>query len=758
MAADHGDSSNQAGPEKAEPSEINHSGTESAREMRSEQESDGQGERNPSGNEPAGSNSEASASKAGTPEESAEKTADKEKTGEGGKEGRDGNAGGGGEEVEEDEIDPQNPRGRLLMAKHAKYIKNLDKKTEGIEYVATEHLRMSGAYWGLTAMDLMGRLKDMHSPAMLPWLLSCQQPNGGFGGSKGHDSHLLYTLSAVQILALLDKLDAVDADRIATYVAGLQQPDGSFIGDEWGEVDTRFSYCAISCLSLLDRTHVIDLPAAVRFIASCQNFDGGFGSVPGGESHAGQIFCCVAALAVAGALSLVDRDLLGWWLCERQVPAGGLNGRPEKLPDVCYSWWVLSSLVLIDRVHWISAEKLQHFILQCQVIATLSASACYTEGIALLSGSCNDSRHLKSPSPIPSSPPTHPSAHPFLHARTQDEERGGISDRPNDMVDVFHTFFGIAGLSLLEYPNLKPVDPAFALPMDVVDRPDSHAMAAVSLSSSLGSLAGAKLAVAQSTSAKTSKVQAVRCVAGPSASSAGKRAEEKSIWEKLGTGAAAFGLAAALQLTPSAVDGAKADEFAILRSPPPLESHYYDDANVLSRITRSDIKKLLTDLEERTGYHIDAVTLRKIAGKGDVFELADKILESWYPTVEEGDKRGVVLLVTSQKEGAVAGGPTFIETIGDEVFEGIVSENLPVLATEERYNEAMYSTTKRLVARINGEPDIPGPKFNDAKRESNYKTREETDSKRDQFTTVVGGLLVIAFVVPMLQYYAYVKK
>ncbi|CAI5460765.1 unnamed protein product [Closterium sp. Yama58-4] len=691
MAADHGDSSK---AKNAEPSEINHSGTESASEMRSEQESDGQGERNPSGNEPSGSNSDASASKTGTkPEESAKQTADKEKTGEGGKEGRDGKEGGGGEEEaeEEDEIDPQNPRGRLLMAKHAKYIKNLDKKTEGIEYVATEHLRMSGAYWGLTAMDLMGRLQDMHSPAMLPWLLSCQQPDGGFGGSKGHDSHLLYTLSAVQILALLDKLDAVDADRIAAYVAGLQQADGSFIGDEWGEVDTRFSYCAISCLSLLDRMHAIDLPAAVRFIASCQNFDGGFGSVPGGESHAGQIFCCVAALAIAGALSLVDRDLLGWWLCERQVPSGGLNGRPEKLPDVCYSWWVLSSLVLIDRVHWISAEKLQHFILQCQ-----------------------------------------------------DEERGGISDRPDDMVDVFHTFFGIAGLSLLEYPNLKPLD--------------SRAMAAVSLSSSLSSLAGAKLAVAQSASAKSSRVQAVRCVAGPSASSAEKRAEGKSIWEKIGTGVAAFGLAAALQLTPSAVDGAKADEFAILRSPPPLESHYYDDANVLSRITRSDITKLLTDLEERTGYHIDAVTLRKIAGKGDVFELADKILESWYPTVEEGDKRGVVLLVTSQKEGAVAGGPTFVDTIGDDVFEGIVSENLPVLATEERYNEAMYSTVKRLVARIDGQPDIPGPKFNDAKRESNYKTREETESKRDQFTTVVGGLLVIAFVVPMLQYYAYVAK
>jgi geranylgeranyl transferase type-2 subunit beta len=34
-----------------------------------------------------------------------------------------------------------------------------------------------------------------------------------------------------------------------------------------------------------------------------------------------------------------------------------------------------------------------------------------------------------------------------------------MSDRPGDMVDVFHTVFGIAGLSLLGYPNLVSVDP-----------------------------------------------------------------------------------------------------------------------------------------------------------------------------------------------------------------------------------------------------------------------------------------------------------
>jgi geranylgeranyl transferase type-2 subunit beta len=36
---------------------------------------------------------------------------------------------------------------------------------------------------------------------------------------------------------------------------------------------------------------------------------------------------------------------------------------------------------------------------------------------------------------------------------------GGISDRPGDMVDVWHTHFGIAGLSLLGFPGLEEVDP-----------------------------------------------------------------------------------------------------------------------------------------------------------------------------------------------------------------------------------------------------------------------------------------------------------
>mmetsp|Transcript_24100 Transcript_24100/g.65269 ORF Transcript_24100/g.65269 Transcript_24100/m.65269 type:complete len:295 (-) Transcript_24100:294-1178(-) len=285
---------------------------------------------------------------------------------------------------------------------------------------------MSGVYWGVAAMATMGRdlRAEMESDTLTEWVLSCQAPSGGFGGNVGHDAHVLYTLSALQILAMGGALDRIDADRVAGYIASLQQHDGSFVGDEWGEVDTRFSYCALSALSILGRlrTGFVDVGRATAFVASCRNFDGGFGCVPGAESHAGQIFCCVGALAIGGALDLLDSELLGWWLAERQCDSGGLNGRPEKQADVCYSWWILSALSIIGKVDWIDSQKLAEFILDCQ-----------------------------------------------------DGDDGGISDRPGNMADVFHTFFGVAGLSLLgwydagSHANFRAIDPVYALPRDLVD-------------------------------------------------------------------------------------------------------------------------------------------------------------------------------------------------------------------------------------------------------------------------------------------------
>ena len=51
----------------------------------------------------------------------------------------------------------------------------------------------------------------------------------------------------------------------------------------------------------------------------------------------------------------------------------------------------------------------------------------------------------------------------------QDPTDGGFSDRPGDTADVFHTLFGIAGLSLLGYEQLADVDAKFCMPKRLID-------------------------------------------------------------------------------------------------------------------------------------------------------------------------------------------------------------------------------------------------------------------------------------------------
>ncbi|KAH7921687.1 rab geranylgeranyltransferase [Leucogyrophana mollusca] len=307
---------------------------------------------------------------------------------------------------------------QLLIPLHVSYIKSLGESKDELAYHTTAHLRMNAIYWGLTALCIMGHKDALDREEMIDFVMSCWDDEAGaFGAHPDHDAHILSTLSAIQILITHDALDRVDVDRVAKFILSLQQPSGVFAGDPWGEIDTRFSYIAVNALSLLGRLSELDVEKTVAYFRQCRNFDGGFGATAGAESHSTQVFVCVAALAILDRLDEVDSDALGWWLCERQLPNGGLNGRPEKLEDVCYSFWVLSSLSILNKITWIDAEKLTKFILSAQ-----------------------------------------------------DPEQGGIADRPGDMVDVFHTQFGVAALSLLGYPGLVDLDPVYCMPADIIER------------------------------------------------------------------------------------------------------------------------------------------------------------------------------------------------------------------------------------------------------------------------------------------------
>jgi geranylgeranyl transferase type-2 subunit beta len=75
---------------------------------------------------------------------------------------------------------------------------------------------MSGVYWGLSTLALLQQLQSVPAEPILQFVNACKDSSsGGYSGNIGHDPHLLYTLSAVQILLLIDQKSEIDADGIA---------------------------------------------------------------------------------------------------------------------------------------------------------------------------------------------------------------------------------------------------------------------------------------------------------------------------------------------------------------------------------------------------------------------------------------------------------------------------------------------------------------------------------------------------------------
>lgn len=314
----------------------------------------------------------------------------------------------------------------FYSSKHEEYLLSLDRCDNEALFIVSEYQRLPGGFWCIATMKMMKSAGDLKKADLLPFVYQCfDSVSGGFSPNLLQDPSLTTTHYGVLFLTLYDSLhdkEKLDLEAVAKYVAHLQKADGSFMGDDWGEVDIRFTYYAVACLKLLDRMSLMDVDKAVEFILRCRNPDGAFGIAPGSESHAAYCFCAVAALKIMGRLEEISVDTLGVWLCKRQTLEGGFNGRPEKLPDVCYSWWVLATLYILRRDHWCNKEALKEFVLKCQ---------------------CED---------------------------------GGISDRQGNMVDAFHTFFGTAALALMGCFGLTPVDPVFALPVDVISKTFPHAV------------------------------------------------------------------------------------------------------------------------------------------------------------------------------------------------------------------------------------------------------------------------------------------
>ncbi|XP_066589698.1 geranylgeranyl transferase type-1 subunit beta [Prorops nasuta] len=314
---------------------------------------------------------------------------------------------------------------KLLKSKHVRYFKRLLQVMPS-DKEEIDSSRLLIAFFAISGLDVLNSLDDINEELKsdtidwVYWLqLTNAGPRSGFQGCtavpdsapKYQFGHLTMTYTGLVILLILgDNLSRVDRKSIIEGVRACQNPDGSFTAIvEKCESDMRFLYCACCISTILNDWSGINKPKAIDYILRSLSYDGAFGQGPGYESHGGSTFCAVASLFLMNELDNVlteqNLDRLKRWCIMRQN--NGFNGRPGKLSDTCYSFWVGATLQLLKVSELSDPEENKIFILD-----------------------------------------------------TQDTIIGGFAKYSNYLPDPLHTYLGLCGLSLMGEPALSEIHAA----------------------------------------------------------------------------------------------------------------------------------------------------------------------------------------------------------------------------------------------------------------------------------------------------------
>jgi geranylgeranyl transferase type-1 subunit beta len=273
--------------------------------------------------------------------------------------------------------------------------------------------RLTLVHFAVNALDLLGvwdseelmASQNLNKQEIIDWVYSLQLPktdeadevdesdpdavhsSGFFGGTflggscqcecnpppshyrYGHIAMIYTALCTLRCLG--DDWSRLDRAGIIRELGKLQLPEtGSFSCIQAGsESDLRFLYCACAISHMLNDWSGVNQDLAVNYIKACRSFDGGIAVMPGQEGHGGGVFCGVASLQLMNKLddTVMDdawrKDLIRWCV-HRQVI--GMQGRPNKAQDTCYSYWIGGTLRLLGEDGLLHHEQLQTFVMKCQ--------------------------------------------------------------------------------------------------------------------------------------------------------------------------------------------------------------------------------------------------------------------------------------------------------------------------------------------------------------------------------------------------------
>lgn len=108
-------------------------------------------------------------------------------------------------------------------------------------------------------------------------------------------------------------------------------------------------------------------------------------------------------LSKSAPSSIINVSLLLDWCLQRQADDGGFQGRPNKPSDTCYAFWIVGVLRMLGGHKFIDDKALHRFLLTCQ------------------------------------------------------SEYGGFSKFPDQLPDLYHSYYGFSAFCILKEAGLNPI-------------------------------------------------------------------------------------------------------------------------------------------------------------------------------------------------------------------------------------------------------------------------------------------------------------
>ena len=177
-----------------------------------------------------------------------------------------------------------------------------------------------------------------------------------------------------------------------------------------------------------------------------------------------------------------------------------------------------------------------------------------------------------------------------------------------------------------------------------------------------------------------------------------------------------------------------------------------DDSGALTKSSISFLEKNSQKIFETNGTKLYVVSLRTLPYGEDASEFAKNLFSKW----ELKENEVVVVLVNKIAKGSLFAG-SGVKGLNDSTIKSIGEETFSFKAKDEQYSSAAIDVSNRLASILTNKGDPGPPSLSRANDTSNFKSAKVTEEKRSKYVAIIIILLVIAFVVPMVQFFYYVK-